>query len=96
MFITGELHTGVTYANVSETNKTIDTIANKYNLSVVDLSDLGYANHPELHANIDNTHFGKAGNIFIANRITNFMQTYFTNNIDKVEFGLMSKESHPA
>lgn len=96
VFITGELHTGVTYANVSETNKTIDTIANKYNLSVVDLSDLGYANHPELHANIDNTHFGKAGNIFIANRITNFMQTYFTNNIDKVEFGLMSKESHPA
>ena len=96
VFITGELHSGVTVANVTETNKTIDTIANKYNLSVIDLSDLGFANHPELHANIDNTHFGKAGNIFIANRIANFMQTYFTNNVDKVEFGLLTKQSHLA
>lgn len=96
VFITGELHSDVAYANVTETNKTIDTIANKYNLSVVDLSDLGYTNHPELHANIDNTHFGKAGNIYIANRIVKYMNDYFTNNIDKVEFGLMSKESHPA
>ena len=94
VFTTGELHTGVKYASVSETNTVIETIVDKYGLSVIDFSDLTTRNHIELHANIDNTHFGKVGNMYIANRITKHMINYFLEDISRIEFGLLTKQKH--
>lgn len=96
VFVTGELHTGVQHATVTETNNTIATIAANYDIPVIDMSDLSATNHIELHAYIDNTHFGKAGNLYIANRIAMFMHKFFNEKIARVEFGLLNKPSHEA
>lgn len=72
----------------STTNIVIDKIAAKFNCLVIDNSDLGVNNHPELHLGIDNPHFGKAGNIYIAQRIANFMREYIENNPLNAEFSV--------
>lgn len=77
-----------TTASVSETNATINAIAEKYGLLVIDMSDLTKGSRPELHINIDNHHFGKAGNLYIANRIKEKINDYYANDLIKLEFGL--------
>lgn len=77
-----------TTASVSETNTTINAIAQKYGLLVIDMSDLTKGSRPELHINIDNHHFGKAGNLYIANRIKEKINDYYANDLIKLEFGL--------
>ncbi|MCK1227498.1 SGNH/GDSL hydrolase family protein [Streptococcus uberis] len=77
-----------TTASVSETNATINAIAQKYGLLVIDMSDLTKGSRPELHINIDNHHFGKAGNLYIANRIKEKINDYYANDLIKLEFGL--------
>lgn len=69
------------------TNRVIDKIATKYNLPVIDNSDLGTSQHIELHAGVYNPHFGKAGNIFIANRFITEMGKYFAENPLRCEYG---------
>ena len=49
--------------NVVTTNKVIEEIAEKYDLVVVDFSDMHQNIHPEWHSGVSNPHFGKAGNI---------------------------------
>ncbi|VTS14972.1 Uncharacterised protein [Streptococcus pseudoporcinus] len=80
-----------TTGNLAETNLTIRNIATKYDLHVIDLSDLNVASHPELHLNNGNTHFGKAGNIYIANRIIQSVNDYYNSNPIKLEFGLTDR-----
>lgn len=77
-----------TTGNLAETNLTIRNIATKYDLHVIDMSDLSVSLHPELHLNNGNTHFGKAGNIYIANRIVQSVNDYYDANRLKLEFGL--------
>lgn len=77
--------------DLAVTNQVINKIATKYNLNVIDLSDLTIANHPELHLGVANPHLGKAGNIFIANRIVNDINEYFANDPLKLEFGLSAR-----
>ncbi|WP_438838138.1 SGNH/GDSL hydrolase family protein [Streptococcus pluranimalium] len=74
--------------NLTETNATIKKIADKYNLHVIELSDLTVSNYPNLHLGINNVHFGKAGNIFIANRLVKAVNDYYADNQLKLEFGL--------
>ncbi|AJD83085.1 neck passage structure protein [Streptococcus phage Str-PAP-1] len=74
--------------DIPATNKVINEIATKYDLNVINLSDLTVTEHPELHLNNGNQHFGKAGNIFIANRIINDVNSYYDANQLKLEFGL--------
>ncbi|MXQ49514.1 hypothetical protein GRB29_09085 [Streptococcus pneumoniae] len=74
--------------NLTATNTTIKKIADKYDLHVIDLSDLTVSNYPNLHLGINNVHFGKAGNIFIANRLVKAVNDYYADNQLKLEFGL--------
>ena len=73
--------------DVKTTNSVIKKIANKYGLLVVDNSDLSAGGHPELHGNINNPHFGKAGNIFIANRYAVRLGEYFAEDPMRTEYG---------
>lgn len=73
--------------NTATNNTVLTEIAKKYSLPLVDMSDLGVSNHPELHGGVNNPHFGKAGNIYIANRIANNFADYFNADPLRVEFG---------
>lgn len=70
------------------TNVVIDKIATRYKLPVIDNSDLGVTNHPELHSGVNNPHFGKAGNIVIANRVKHELGKYFNDYPLRCEYGL--------
>lgn len=73
--------------------KYIQQIADKYNIPLLDMSDISQTTYPELHNGINNPHFGKAGNIFIANRIKNYLYSYFSENPLLCEFGWTTKSS---
>ena len=68
-------------------NEVIDKIATKYNLPVIDNSDLGSTAHPELHGNILNPHFSKAGNIFLANKFVTDIGEYISANPARADYG---------
>ena len=78
-------------SDVSQNNQVIVQIAEKYSLQVIDMSDLNYENRPELHAGINNPHFGKSGNIFIANRIANAINNYIEENPMRADFGITTE-----
>lgn len=65
----------------------IEKFGVKYNLPVLNMQGLGKDERPELHGNISNIHFGKAGNIFIANKIIKFLGNYFAKNPRLADFG---------
>lgn len=75
-------------ADVTENNTVVSEIAEKYGLQLVDMSDLHYNNHIELHAGVSNPHFGKAGNIFVANRFANAVNAYIEADPTRAEFGI--------
>ena len=76
-----------TSGDLAETNLTIEHIAQKYSLPVVDVSDLTYSIRPELHGNISNIHLGKAGNIEVAERVVRHLSMYFNQNPVLTEYG---------
>ena len=76
------------------TNSTIAKIAEKYELLMIDVSELTFTEYPELHLGINNVHLGKAGNIFIANRIIECVSDYFNQNKLRTEFGYSLKQSN--
>lgn len=78
-------------SNVENNNLVITQIANKYNLQLIDMSDLSNTARPDLHANVANPHFGKAGNIFIANRIVNEVGNRINSNPLLAEFGYTAR-----
>ena len=94
VFVTGPKGSETTYPTATQTNEVIDYFANLYSIPTIDFSDLTYLKYPHLHNYQENTHFGKLGNIYIANRIANFMQNYFEDVITRVEFGLLPKTSN--
>ena len=77
--------------DVRATNSVIKKIAEKYGLMFVDNSDLSAGSHPELHGNINNPHFGKSGNIFIANRYAVKIGEYLAENPMRAEFGYSAR-----
>ena len=94
VFVTGPKGSETTYPTATQTNEVIDYFANLYSIPTIDFSDLTYLKYPHLHNYQENTHFGKLGNIYIANRIANYMQRYFEEDITRVEFGLLPKTSN--
>jgi lysophospholipase L1-like esterase len=69
-------------------NDVVAQVAEKYGCQLVDMSDLSYSNHPELHAGVNNPHFGKAGNIYIANRLAMAINDYLVSNPLIGDFGI--------
>lgn len=82
LFAVGTGHSYVT------DNPVLGKISELYSLPIIDMSDLGFERHPELHAGIQNVHFGKAGNIFIADRICREIKRIIAGNPLRAEFGL--------
>lgn len=72
--------------SVSTTNNAIRHIAEKYNLPVIDNSDLTVANHPELRGGANNPHFAKAGNIYIAARYVADISNWLAENPLRCEY----------
>ncbi len=76
-------------SDVEEANRAIAAIAAHYGLLLIDVSDLGAPEHPELHAGSDqNPHFGKAGYICVASRVVDALQAYFAEDPMRCEFGI--------
>lgn len=76
--------------DVEEGNRAISAIADRYELLLLDMSDLGNEEHPELHIGSErNPHFGKAGNLYIAARIVEFLQAFYEKNPLRCEFGII-------
>lgn len=80
-----------TCSDVSVTNENICSIASRYGLNVIDMSDLSYSSRPELHGNYNNIHFTKAGNIFVADRIITEINRIFSDNPALTEFGISKR-----
>ena len=74
------MNTFASKSNYITNNSVIEQIAEKYNLPLIDMSDLSQANRLDLHAGVSNPHFGIAGNVFIANRIVEELSKYFEEN----------------
>ena len=79
--------------DVATTNAIIDKLATLYNCMVIDNSDLTVANYPQLHVNntTNNPHFGKAGNIFVANRYATQISKYLGESPIRCEFGMSKR-----
>ena len=76
---------------VSGNNTIVDTIAEEYGLPVIDNSDLGHIDRPDLHCNIANPHFGKAGNIVIADRVIEKLGDWFEQDHLRSEYGYSAR-----
>lgn len=77
--------------NQEVTNNVIDKIAEKYRLLVIDNSDLDQIVKPELHAGLNNPHFGKAGNAFVANRFIQRINEWISEDPLRSEFGYTAR-----
>lgn len=75
-------------SNVNINNEVIAQIAAKYNLHLIDMSDIGASDRPDLHGDTNNPHFAKAGNLLIANRIIAGINKVFNDNPRLCEFGI--------
>lgn len=73
--------------SVTYTNAALEQIATRYGCLLIDNSDLSYELHPELHANVNNPHFGKSGNVFIANRLVTEIGKYISEDPMSGEYG---------
>lgn len=73
------------------TNSVIAQIAEKYGLAVIDFSGFGKEIAP-YHANISNVHFGKVGNIAVANHAAETLKNYFAEDITRGEYGISARE----
>lgn len=74
------------------TNRNIKAIGEKYDIRVIDMSDLAFSQHPELHGNFNNIHFTKSGNIFVASRILSEINSIFTEDPSLTEFGISKRK----
>ena len=80
-------------SDAATNNQVVRAIAEKYSCHIIDNSDLSPKEHPELHCNINNPHFGKAGNIFIANRCCKDVQKILIENPLLCEFGYTARQN---
>lgn len=79
-------------ADVNQTNSNIRAIAEKYSIDIIDMSDLSYESRPDLHGNYNNIHFTKAGNIYVASRILDKIDSILSSDPLKAEFGLSERK----
>ena len=77
-----------TKGDVKTTNETINKIAAKYDLHVIDTKSLSMDKNTDLHAGLKNPHFGKGGNIAAARLIIRDMGNYFAERPLRCEYGL--------
>lgn len=76
-------------STVQQVNERLVEIAAKYGCPLVNMTDISQSLHPELHNNASsNPHFGKVGNIFIANRFSDRIQKYIAESPMRGEFGV--------
>lgn len=80
-------------SNLTNNNNVLAQIAEKYSCHLIDMSDLGLKEHPELHGGVQNVHFGKAGNIFVASRIINSVKEKMLSNPLLCEFGYTPRKN---
>lgn len=73
--------------DVKVTNKTINKIAVKYDLHVIDTESLSMDESTDLHAGLKNPHLGKGGNIAAARLIIRDMGNYFAERPIRCEYG---------
>lgn len=73
--------------NVEATNETINKIAERYYLPVIDTASLTMDN-TDLHAGLYNPHLGKGGNIAAAQLIIRDMGNFFAGRPIRCEYGL--------
>ena len=78
-------------ANVNSNNEAVQQIATKYGLHYVSTLELSTSVSPELHAGIENPHFGKGGNIYIANKFAKEIRNIIAKNPLLAEFGLTNR-----
>lgn len=76
---------------VDGSNAIVDTIASEYGFPVIDNSDIGHVDRPDLHCNIANPHFGKAGNIVIADRVIEKLGDWFEQDHLRSEYGYSAR-----
>ena len=81
---------GAGHDPVADSN-VIRKIATKYSLPVIDMSDLGLGGDNVLHGGVENGHFSKAGNIYVASRISDKLKKIFTENPSLTEFGITAR-----
>ena len=74
--------------DVKTTNETINKIAAKYDLHVIDTKILSMDKNTDLHAGLKNPHFGKGGNIAAARLIIRDMGNYFAERPLRCEYGV--------
>lgn len=74
--------------DVKVTNETINKIAAKYDLHVIDTKSLSMDRSTDLHAGLKNPHLGKGGNIATAQLIIRDMGNYFAEHPVRCEYGL--------
>ena len=72
---------------VDTVNSVIEQIATKYGLPIIDNSELNQIVYPELHGNIDNVHFSKAGNIYLARKFVKDIGVYIGDNPLRADYG---------
>lgn len=72
--------------SLSATNEAIEAIADRYSLPVIDLSDLSFSLHPELHENVNNPHMGKAGYLVVADRIRKALGAWMGESPTRADF----------
>lgn len=78
-------------SNANTNNAVVQQIAAKYGLHYVSTLELSVSAAPELHCGIDNPHFGKAGNIYIANKFANEIRNIISKNPLLAEFGVSNR-----
>ena len=74
--------------NVATSNLVLEKIGVKYNIPVFNMNDgsiYNGVNQDLLHPFGNNVHFGKIGNITIANKMTNYINEYISNNLEQFE-----------
>lgn len=78
-------------SNVEDNNAVVAQIAEKYGLQLVDMGDLSSTEHPELHGGVANPHFGKAGNIYVADRLACAINEYYRADPTLAEHSVTTK-----
>ena len=77
---------------LSDSNDNIAAIAAKYSIPLIDATDMDYSTNPVAHGNYNNIHLTKAGNLMMAQKIYDYLNSYFKNDPTKTEFGLTPAE----
>ena len=85
----------ITDGNLDTTNTVIYKIAEKYGCPVIDNRDLRncylWTDSEGIHTDENGIHLGKAGNIYVANRVFKTINNYLSEDIKRCEFVVHEK-----